>query len=73
MPDNPLGACISAGRVSDSGNISGGLVGTNDWTTLKVTAVTDENGLLEISLCLGHHFHEAKGYAEFRSITITEN
>jgi len=67
-PDDPLGACIAIGD-----NISDGLIGTNDRTVLEVNGTTDENGRLEIQLCLGHHFHLSTGSADFVKITITEN
>ncbi len=62
--EQPFGASISTSRYVHSI----GLVGDNEWTTLRTIGRSDENGKLCISLGLGFFGHVCTGEAWFEEV-----
>lgn len=66
-PVNPLGANISVGDY----NNSRGILGTNDWQTIRVVGRSDAKGILSVSMNLGYYSDTCTGTAWFENIRVT--
>lgn len=66
-PVNPLGANISVGDY----NNSRGILGTNDWQTIRIVGRSDAKGILSVSMNLGYYSNTCTGTAWFENIRIT--
>lgn len=64
---NPLGANISLGDY----NNSKGILGTNDWQTVRVVGRSDAQGILCVSMNLGYYSNTCTGTAWFENICVT--
>lgn len=67
-PNSPIGVTIS---TAGAGSTSKGILGTNDWQTVKTAARSNEDGTLEVSLNLGFTANCCSGTAWFDNITVT--